>query len=302
MTPRFRHGRGAGPKGPMRGARTSVRTTMRLRPVAGPLLVLPRVPAAASPPTLASHRAVYDISLLEAGEATDVTGVTGRLVLEFTGSECAGYSSKLRFVTETEDADGEPADDGFAILDLRDGRRPDASTSTTRPMPATSWPRNRRARRAATASDVSVALTRPGQEEIRAQGLGGLPDRADGTDHRIGARGRRLRLRSRSMTARRTARRCSTPQAVIGRVSTAHGRRRRRAGGRQGRHRRDAPLAGDDQLFRRARRQAKRRRSTSSPSSSTRTASAARCGSTTASSRCPGSLPGSRLLPSTPCP
>ncbi|MCB1495759.1 MAG: cell envelope integrity EipB family protein [Bauldia sp.] len=62
--------------------------------------------AAAAPMTLAPHRAVYDISLIDSDEGVDITAVSGRLVMEFTGSACAGYSSKLRFVTQTEDPDG----------------------------------------------------------------------------------------------------------------------------------------------------------------------------------------------------
>lgn len=62
--------------------------------------------ANAAPVTLASHRAVYDISLLDSGEGADIASISGRLVMEFTGSACAGYSSKLRFVTQTEDPGG----------------------------------------------------------------------------------------------------------------------------------------------------------------------------------------------------
>ncbi|MCB1488291.1 MAG: cell envelope integrity EipB family protein [Bauldia sp.] len=62
--------------------------------------------AAAVPMTLAPHRAVYDISLIDSEDDVDITAVSGRLVMEFTGSACTGYSSKLRFVTQTEDPDG----------------------------------------------------------------------------------------------------------------------------------------------------------------------------------------------------
>lgn len=62
--------------------------------------------AIAAPMTLAAHRAVYDISLLDIDEGADISGISGRLVMEFTGSACTGYTSKLRFVTQTDDPGG----------------------------------------------------------------------------------------------------------------------------------------------------------------------------------------------------
>ncbi|MGR6430919.1 cell envelope integrity EipB family protein [Rhizobium sp. PAMB 3174] len=49
--------------------------------------------------SLAPHRAVYDISLLSASERSGISGMTGRMVYEFDGSSCKGYSTKFRFVT-----------------------------------------------------------------------------------------------------------------------------------------------------------------------------------------------------------
>jgi hypothetical protein len=77
-------------------------------------LVVPASVAVAAPMSLASHRAVYDLTLTESAEGSDVADVSGRLVMEFTGSECAGYTSKLRFVTESENPDG-----GQQITDSR---------------------------------------------------------------------------------------------------------------------------------------------------------------------------------------
>jgi hypothetical protein len=56
---------------------------------------------------LAPHRAVYDIVLDPSAANTDVADLSGRMVMEFTGSECAGYKVTLRFVTEIEDSEGE---------------------------------------------------------------------------------------------------------------------------------------------------------------------------------------------------
>ncbi len=49
---------------------------------------------------LAAHRAVYDIVLDEASDRSGITGVEGRMVYEFNGSPCEGYTVSFRFVTE----------------------------------------------------------------------------------------------------------------------------------------------------------------------------------------------------------
>lgn len=60
---------------------------------------------------LAPHRAVYDISLLRASERSGISGMTGRMVYEFDGSSCKGYSTKFRFVTRiTTDEDTKTSD------------------------------------------------------------------------------------------------------------------------------------------------------------------------------------------------
>jgi hypothetical protein len=130
-------------------------------------LVACLIPAAAmaSPPTLASHRAVYDISLLEAGDGSDVTGVSGRLVLEFTGSECAGYTSKLRFVTETEGSDGELqiTDSRSSTHETADGNVLDFNNETYAGNILAEESEGKASRNG---GDVSVALTRPGKKKI----------------------------------------------------------------------------------------------------------------------------------------
>ncbi len=123
------------------------------------------VVAHASPPPLASHRAVYDISLLEADDGTDVAGVTGRLVLEFSASACSGYTSKLRFVTETEDIDG-----GRQLIDSRsetfesaDGQHLDFSNETYA-GPTLAEESEGKASRAG--GDIAVALKRPDEKRF----------------------------------------------------------------------------------------------------------------------------------------
>ncbi len=59
------------------------------------------LPAAAAP-LLAPHRAVYDLALDKATERSGITGLSGRMVYEFNGSACEGYTTTFRFVTRID--------------------------------------------------------------------------------------------------------------------------------------------------------------------------------------------------------
>lgn len=61
--------------------------------------VLPLAPVFAAP-VLAPHRAVYDLVLDQASDRSGITGLSGRMVYEFNGSPCEGYTVKFRFVTQ----------------------------------------------------------------------------------------------------------------------------------------------------------------------------------------------------------
>jgi len=56
---------------------------------------------------LAAHRAVYEMTLDDARSASGITGVDGRMVFEFTGSPCKGYSLNMRMVTHMTDSQGQ---------------------------------------------------------------------------------------------------------------------------------------------------------------------------------------------------
>ena len=49
---------------------------------------------------LAPHRAVYDLKLKDASERSGIAGMYGRMVYEFNGSPCDGYTVSFRFVTQ----------------------------------------------------------------------------------------------------------------------------------------------------------------------------------------------------------
>lgn len=56
--------------------------------------------------SLAPHRAVYEMTLDESRPASGVSGVQGRMVFEFVGSGCDGYTMNMRLVTQVEGESG----------------------------------------------------------------------------------------------------------------------------------------------------------------------------------------------------
>lgn len=76
-----------------------MRATRLVLPVVLFAAVFP-VEFAAAAGALLAHRAVYDLDLGQASEKSGVTGVAGRIVYEFTGSSCEGYSTNYRFVSQ----------------------------------------------------------------------------------------------------------------------------------------------------------------------------------------------------------
>ena len=92
----------------------SRRSPMRLaRPILLASLAAASTPALASPAgNLLPHRAVYDLALDSASDRSGITGIDGRMVYEFAGSPCEGYTVTFRFVTRI-DTDG-----AYANLEL----------------------------------------------------------------------------------------------------------------------------------------------------------------------------------------
>lgn len=63
---------------------------------------------------LAPHRAVYDMTLGEARSGSGISSISGRMVFEFTGAACKGYTLNMRLVTQLSDRDGQSR-----VTDLR---------------------------------------------------------------------------------------------------------------------------------------------------------------------------------------
>ena len=62
------------------------------------LAAMPAAPVSAA--GLAPHRAVYDLQLKDASERSGIAGMYGRMVYEFNGNACDGYTVSFRFVTQ----------------------------------------------------------------------------------------------------------------------------------------------------------------------------------------------------------
>jgi hypothetical protein len=61
--------------------------------------------SAASANILVPHRAVYDLELKDKSERSGINGMYGRMVYEFNGSACEGYTVSFRFVTKVDTGD-----------------------------------------------------------------------------------------------------------------------------------------------------------------------------------------------------
>lgn len=80
-------------------------TFLRSAAAAAALLVYAGPAAAAA--SLAPHRAVYELKLMEKRGSGGVDRVRGRIVYQFTGDACAGYALNFRQVTEIGNGEGQ---------------------------------------------------------------------------------------------------------------------------------------------------------------------------------------------------
>ncbi|MCB1413290.1 MAG: cell envelope integrity EipB family protein [Xanthobacteraceae bacterium] len=69
---------------------------------------------AANAPAFLSHRALYDLSLLKTRGSTSIDNARGRIAYNFSGSQCEGYTSEFRQVSELDNGEGK-----VTLSDLR---------------------------------------------------------------------------------------------------------------------------------------------------------------------------------------
>lgn len=108
---------------------------------AGPLLVLALALAWAEPVLaqrrgdavkpeaikLVPHRAIYDLKLKETRGKSSIAGVRGRILYDFSGSDCEGYSLQFRQVSELDTGEGK-----IVVTDLRAATWEEAGAKTYR--------------------------------------------------------------------------------------------------------------------------------------------------------------------------
>ena len=92
---------------------------LRSAVVACTLILAPVAPLSGAhaqdgPIKLVPHRAIYDLSLGKTRGNSQVVGVRGRIVYDFDGSSCEGYSLKFRQVSELDSGEGK-----VSMSDLR---------------------------------------------------------------------------------------------------------------------------------------------------------------------------------------
>ena len=82
--------------------------------------------AAASGPFL-SHQALYELSLVKSRGSNAINGARGRILYNFSGSACEGYTSEFRQVSELDSGEGK-----LTLSDLRSTSWEDAAGKSYR--------------------------------------------------------------------------------------------------------------------------------------------------------------------------
>jgi hypothetical protein len=123
---------------------------------------------------LAPHRAVYDFTMARA-RTNSVAGVTGRMVYEFTGSTCDGYSQTMRFVTRSTTQSGEVSlnDQRTTSWENQEGTSYRFQSSQYRDRKLSEQTAGTATRPADANADITVSLTHPDQRAT-AVGAGSL--------------------------------------------------------------------------------------------------------------------------------
>ncbi|RBP00973.1 uncharacterized protein DUF1849 [Roseiarcus fermentans] len=142
----------------------------RLLSAAACLAALAAASAAAAAAPLASHRAAYDISLIDPdspslGSTQAPVAASGMIAYEFRGSACDGYTSSFRQRTEMERSEGVPVtmDVSATSFEAGDGAsmRFKIDTTGVRDAPPVAGTATRGAD-----DDLKVELTEPAEKTI----------------------------------------------------------------------------------------------------------------------------------------
>jgi hypothetical protein len=137
----------------------------------GTAILFPHKALAFAASKLAPHRAIYEMTLNDARSASGITGIDGRMVFEFTGSTCDGYSLNMRMVTQMTDSQGQ-----INLTDLRSSTWEQGDGKKFR-FQSAQYLNDKlgdvtmgRAVRAAPKSPVEVKLSQPSRTELNLSG------------------------------------------------------------------------------------------------------------------------------------
>jgi len=115
---------------------------------------------------LASHRAAYEISLVDsyaarAPNSQTPVGATGLIAYEFTGSPCEGYASNFRQLTELQRSEGDPISSDIRALTFEDGDAKGLKFQIDSQMQGDPGPAIVGSAKRASSGDTTVALSKP---------------------------------------------------------------------------------------------------------------------------------------------
>ena len=144
--------------------------------------------AAASGPFLA-HQALYELSLVKSRGSNSINSARGRILYNFSGSACEGYTSEFRQVSELDSGEGK-----VTLSDLRSTSWEDGAGKSyrfkidTRMNDAEASPVDGVAERSRRSHHRQVETA--GSQDLHARWRHGVPDRTDPAHHRRRARGK----------------------------------------------------------------------------------------------------------------
>ena len=167
-----------------------------------------RAEAAAGGSFLA-HQALYELKLVKSRGSNAINSARGRILYNFSGSACEGYTSEFRQVSELDSGEGK-----LTLSDLRSTSWEDGDGKSyrfkiaTRMNEADSSPIDGMAERSG--DQITVKLKQPEAKTFTLDGTDGISDRADPAHHRRRARGQIGAGADASMTARTMAKKSTT--------------------------------------------------------------------------------------------
>lgn len=120
---------------------------------------------------LASHRAAYEISLIDSYEARapgtqTPVAASGLIAYEFTGSACEGYASSFRQLTELQRSEGDPLSSDIRAITFEDGDAKGLKFQIDSQSDGSSSPAIVGSARRSDAGDTTVALSKPSAETL----------------------------------------------------------------------------------------------------------------------------------------